>query len=556
MRSKIRKAITYIGLFFLSLLLLLIGVACYLYHSADMLTPHIAPSKVTYQLDKRDSTRCYGINSLNHSSTGLWELVVHGDAFQRGEAIGHLSKDLLHYQEKVFVNQIKEIVPSERYLGFLRIFTIIFNRDLGRNIPEEFRKEIYGISLSCTHDYDFIGTPYERQLNYHSAHDLGHAMQDYMLVGCSSFASWGTNSADSSLIIGRNFDFYVGDDFARNKQIAFYFPDKGYKFASVGWPGMIGVMSGMNEAGLTVTINAAKSTMPTSSATPISILTREILQYASTIKEAYAIAKKRKTFVSESILIGSAKEGRAAIIEKSPEQIGLFTGKDNQIVCTNHYQSTTFAHDKGNLENIKTSDSPYRYARLEQLLAKNKPINEMKAANILRDYLGKNDANIGLANEMALNQFIAHHSVIFKPKQRIIWVSTSPWQCGKYIAYDLNKIFKGNTNHKGEMCDNALTIPEDVFLKSPEYNKLLTYKKYTKLIRKQTTYKNRVANNILKIYQESNPEMYNTYEVLGDYYHAQGDKEKAVNCWNMALKKSTPKLGERKRIEDKLTKIK
>jgi hypothetical protein len=49
-------------------------------------------------------------------------------------------------------------------------------------VPEEFRDEIYGISLSCTHEYDFIGTPYERQLNYHSAHDLGHAMHDYMLV--------------------------------------------------------------------------------------------------------------------------------------------------------------------------------------------------------------------------------------------------------------------------------------------------------------------------------------------------------------------------------------
>lgn len=262
MRSKIKKAIISIGILLLSLLLILIGVICYLYYSADMLTPHMIVSKDTHKLEQQDSTRCYGDNYLNHSSTGLWELVVRGDAFQRGEAIGHLSKDLLHYQEKVFVNQIKEIVPSERYLSFLRIFTIIFNRDLGRNIPEEFRKEIYGISLSCTHDYDFIGTPYERQLNYHSAHDLGHAMQDYMLVGCSSFASWGNNSADSSLIIGRNFDFYVGDDFARNKQISFYFPDKGYKFASVGWPGMIGVMSGMNEAGLTVTINAAKSTMP------------------------------------------------------------------------------------------------------------------------------------------------------------------------------------------------------------------------------------------------------------------------------------------------------
>ncbi len=38
---------------------------------------------------------------------------------------------------------------------------------------------------------------------------------------------------------------------------------------------MIGVLSGMNETGLTVTINAVKSDMPTASATPISILTRD-----------------------------------------------------------------------------------------------------------------------------------------------------------------------------------------------------------------------------------------------------------------------------------------
>ena len=119
------------------------------------------------------------------------------------------------HQEKVFVDQIREIVPSDSYLKFLRFLIVLFNRHLGENVLEEYRDEIYGISLSCTHEYDFIGTPYERQLNYHSAHDLGHAMQDYMLVGCSSFATWGTQSADSSLLIGRNFDFYVGDAFRR-----------------------------------------------------------------------------------------------------------------------------------------------------------------------------------------------------------------------------------------------------------------------------------------------------------------------------------------------------
>lgn len=395
---------------------IMIGMS-YLYLSADMMTPQFASTPETDRVIRKDSLRQYGGNYLRHSESGLWELKVSGPAYERGKAIGQLTSDLLYFQEKVFVDQIKEIVPSESYLKFLRFFIVLFNRNLGKNVPEEYRDEIYGISLSCTHEYDFIGTPYERQLNYHSAHDLGHAMQDYMLVGCSSFACWGENSADSSLIIGRNFDFYMGDAFARNKLVSFYQPENGYRFASVGWAGMTGVLSGMNETGLTVTINAAKSDLPAASATPISILTREILQYASTIEEAYAIARKRKTFVSESILVGSAKDGRAAIIEKSPEKIALFTGNGQQIICTNHYQSETFGHDKRNLENIETSDSPYRFARLQELLKENAPIDAPKAASILRNRKGVGEAELGLANEMAINQFIAHHSVISNPRK-------------------------------------------------------------------------------------------------------------------------------------------
>ena len=467
MHRIVKKTLQYTGFLFLSLIVLLIAGISYLYFSADMQTPKHEQSMTTDKVIDIDSLhlRYYGDNFLRHSDSGLWELFVKGDAFQRGEAIGKLSSDLLHYQEKVFVDQIREIVPSDSYLKFLRFFIVLFNRNLGENVLEEYRDEIYGISLSCTHEYDFIGTPYERQLNYHSAHDLGHAMQDYMLVGCSSFATWGTQSADSSLLIGRNFDFYVGDAFAENKQVAFYVPEQGYRFASVGWPGMIGVLSGMNETGLTVTINAAKSAVPTGSATPISILTREILQYAATIDEAFAIAKKRETFVSESILIGSAKDGKAAIIEKSPEKTVLFTGKEaNRLICTNHYQSEEFSKDERNMENIRTSDSPYRFARLTELINEDLPIDVSKAASILRDHKGLQNTDLGLANEMAINQFIAHHSVIFQPEKRLMWVSTSPWQCGKYVAYDLNKIFKDTIDWQHEIYSSDLTIPEDKFI--------------------------------------------------------------------------------------------
>ena len=532
MHKTIKKIFKYTSCVLLSLLVILIAGICYLYFSADMRTPKHEPSIIMTKVSHADTTtmvpaevlyndtldlRYYDGNFLRHSESGLWELFVKGDAFQRGEAIGKLSSDLLHYQEKVFVDQIREIVPSDSYLKFLRFLIVLFNRHLGENVLEEYRDEIYGISLSCTHEYDFIGTPYERQLNYHSAHDLGHAMQDYMLVGCSSFATWGTQSADSSLLIGRNFDFYVGDAFAENKQVAFYTPDQGYKFASVGWPGMIGVLSGMNETGLTVTINAAKSAVPTGSATPISILTREILQYASTIDEAFAIAQKRKTFVSESILIGSSKDGKAAIIEKSPEKTVLFKGKEaNRLICTNHYQSEEFSKDERNMENIRTSDSPYRFARLEELINENMPIDASKAASILRNHKGLQDADLGLANEMAINQFIAHHSVIFQPEKRLMWVSTSPWQCGKYVAYDLNKIFNDTINLQHEIYSSNLTIPADEFTETPEFQHLLTYKKLTPLLLKKIRKKEKIEEHVLKTYEASNPSLYYVYEVMGD----------------------------------------
>jgi len=99
-----------------------------------------------------------------------------------------------------------------------------------------------------------------------------------------------------------------------------------------------------------------------------------------------------------------------------------------------------------------------------------------------------------------------------------------------------------------------MVVPEDAFLKTPMYNQLLIYKKYTKLIRIQISKKERVAENILRIYETSNPEMYYTYELLGDYYHALGNKPKAVNYWKKALSKKIPKFDERTRVQNKLTK--
>ena len=284
-----------------------------------------------------------GPNWLRKNKYGIWEMYVEGKPFERGVANGKLAKELIQKQEEYFVASIKKLIPNEAYLRFLKYFTVFFNRNMPDHVRQDYQEEIYGISLSFSPNFNFIGSAYERILNYHAAHDIGHALQEMgLVVGCTSFSVWDKRSKDGSLLIGRNFDFYTGDEFAKEKIIQFTKPDTGFGFMTVTWGGFIGAASGMNEKGLTVTINAAKSDFPTSAATPISLLSREILQFASTIEEAFTLAKKRKTFVAESIMIGSASDRKTAIIEKSPELTTLVYPADESIVCSNHFQSNAF----------------------------------------------------------------------------------------------------------------------------------------------------------------------------------------------------------------------
>lgn len=478
---------------------------------------------------------------LRHSSSGLWEEYIEGRPFDRGVIEGKLCSDLQYQQEAAFAEQIHRLVPSNAYLHFLGYFTRIFNRNLEANIPEEYKEEIYGESLNAPHEFDYIGEPYDRLLNYHAAHDIGHALQSLALVGCSSFSAWDEYTADSGLIVGRNFDFYVGDKFAANKIVYFCKPTEGIRFAMITWAGFMGCVSGMNDAGITVTINAAKSDIPTGSATPISLLAREILQYAHTIDEAYRIAQKRRTFVSETLMIGSGKERQTALIEKSPSKTALLRADKHLVLCTNHYQSDSFQNDANNRMNIATSASEYRFERLRELVDANPAMDYAAVAKILRDRKGKGGKDIGLGNEKAMNQFIGHHSVIFEPEKKRFWVSTQPYQLGRFICYDMDSVFTEGPvlDIDKEINDPAYTIQPDSFLFTDGWKNFQTYKR-DKEILKDAVRKKAVLENQLAFTGEfikSNPEYWETYYWLGELYHAQKKNDKALVFYHEALTK-------------------
>lgn len=535
-----------------ALLLLLIIGAVYIVQVSKIDPPKVADmSALQWQrTDHGNGFYTLKNNWFRHSKSGLYELYVEGEPFERGVVNGKLTAELVVRQEDHFAGQIEKMIPSRFKRGFLKYLIGFFNRNLDKNVTEEYKDEIYGVSESASPAYQYLGSNYARILNYHAAHDIGHAVQNLAMVGCTSFGTWGAMSEDSTMIIGRNFDFYVGDKFAEDKIVAFFNPSTGHKFMTVTWGGFTGAVSGMNDQGLSVTINAAKSSLPTGSATPVSLVTKEILQYAKNINEAIAIARSRKMFVSESFLVASAADNKAVIIEKTPDDLDVYDPKKDFIVCTNHFQSKGLGKTKMNIEQEEQSASSYRYQRMMELLNANGKNSVQKTIRILRDQRGVNNANIGMGNEKAVNQLIAHHSVVFEPKKLLVWVSTSPWQLGEYVAYDLNKVFalKG-MNTDREVIDSSLIVPADSFLLTNDYRNFVLFRNMKQRIMDGGT----VNTDSLVA---SNPEFYNTYVLAGDYLYKRKQYAAALKNYEMALTKVIATKQEEDHIRAQIKKIK
>lgn len=517
-----------------------------------ILVSRIGPPKISEtHIEKRkkisENHYVLGNNWIKKNDFGIWEMYIEGGPYERGLIYGELAKELIQKQEDIFVDQIENFVPSTAWQQLLRLMIGFYNRNLPDNIPLENQKEIYGVSKAFSDKYDYISSKYSRILNYHAAHDIGHALNDYSMVGCTSFALKDSMSADGSLLVGRNFDFFVGDEFAKDKLLLFVRPEKGNAFVSYSWAGFTGVVSGLNDKGLSVTINASKSDLPTSSKTPISILAREILQYAETVDQAIAIAKKRKTFVSETLLITSKKDHEAILIEKSPTKTGVFRSGTASLICSNHYQSETFINDEINKQNMRESDSKYRFNRVYELLTQQSKLTPEHAASVLRDQLAENNDTLGMGNPRAINQLIVHHSVIIQPETHMFYVSTNDFQLGKFIGYDLTEIIQNK-----KIAPTAM-IDEDPFVLSTAY---ASFKKFKTIKNKISAYLNSnrdmtLSEKDVSSFISSNRESYITYEILGRYYLKKNKLKKAENYFKSALTKKVASL----LIEDELQEL-
>ena len=152
------KALKIIGYSLLFIVLAVLLCLAYIQWGLSPEIPNIS-DKSSLKLERKlfaDSLYKVNGNWLKRNDAGWWEEFVTGDPFERGVVLGKLNKELMHQQEDAFVDQINELVPSKSYLKFLGFFTKVFNRNLDKNIPEEYKDEIYGESAASSCQYAVV----------------------------------------------------------------------------------------------------------------------------------------------------------------------------------------------------------------------------------------------------------------------------------------------------------------------------------------------------------------------------------------------------------------
>ncbi len=554
-KGKVRRIVSRVLIGIILLISILIGIY---YLKVKAFTPDLGAEKSYVAHVERigqDAFESENGSWLIKSDEGLWDMYLTGKPYELGCNFGALTQQLNKEKEEAFISEIENRIPSIGYLHILKYFVGWFNRDIDDFILPEFKAEIYGSSAYMADKFDYIAPKYQRVLNYHAAHDIGHALQNMNLVGCTSFAVKDSTAENGKLLIGRNFDFYFGGDFAKDQIVAFYRPDSGYQFMSITWAGFSGVVSGMNEKGLTITLNSAKSAIPSKGKTPVSIIAREVLQYAANIDEAYTIVKKHPTFIAETFLIGSAADKKAALIEKSPDKTDIIYQSDTPLIATNHFQSDSLADTPLNLEYMSEGVSTYRQNRVEQLIDSLKPLNETKVASILRNQKGLDGKDIGMGNEKAINQLIAHHSVIFSPEDMMVWVSTPPFMLGKYRAYNLSQIFDV-TNPISSPVDTTRSIPTDPFLNTKAYSNYVYFLSTKERIQTFLFSGNGrpLSTAEIEMFKNSNPNSFLTFYYLGEYYLKKEEFANAKRTFKKGLSLNVARESERKQMKDGIVK--
>lgn len=250
---------------------------------------------------------------------------------------------------------------------------------------------------------------------------LDNSFLDLMpIVACSTLTLPADAAADHVARFARNLDFESYNVADKNSVVLIYHPDGRYAFATIGWPGMIGAVSGMNEYGLSLSnMEVTRGPGLVARGMPYTLLYRSILEHCRTVEEAIKLLQDTPRQTANNLMLMDAA-GQRAVVELTPANVVVRRGQDKTaLISTNHQRG-------------QDADKPGLCSRYDYL----------------HDHTRQIYGQIGPAEIVSLLEHVQQgnltlQSMIFEPANRIVYLAVGTLAADrKYAKIDLGAYFK------------------------------------------------------------------------------------------------------------------
>jgi hypothetical protein len=274
----------------------------------------------------------------------------------------------------------------------------------------------------------------------HALYDIALSVEHSPLIGCTSIGVDAAHTADGHVLVARAFDFEAGDVFDREKVVFLVHEDGAIPFASVAWPGLVGVVTGMNAEGVFLDVQGARAGEPTADGMPVVLSTREALAHAHDAAQAIAILRAQTVMVSHLVFVADGG-GHFAVVERAPGVPAYVRESRENFALTNHFEGP-LAADPKNLRVRAVTSTVARRRRADELLARIAPgsARPEDVLAILRDHRCVGDEACPLGDRRSIDALIATHGVVGDATARILWVSGGPHLSGPFVRVDLRRL--------------------------------------------------------------------------------------------------------------------
>jgi hypothetical protein len=399
----------------------------------------------------------------------LLEVRLAGTPAALGEAHARLLHDEMVETESVVWRLLDEKVPNRAARWLLLDVGQYAYRGLAGSMSASRRTELAASAAAFRPDpFSDRFETFQRFVYLSSLYDISLGYEHSPLLGCTTFTFSG-NAAAGSPILARAFDFDVDDVFDRRKAVFLVDEDGKIPFASVAWPGLVGVVSGMNREGLAVVVHGARAGPTRTTGEIVVHELRRLLSEARTTDEAIAKLAETDPLVSHIVIVNDAG-GHAAAIERVPGAPPFARPLPERAAVTNHLEGPS-ASDPKNQRVRETSSTLARRARGDELVRElAHPATADDAVRLLRDRRGPGDAALSLGDRRAIDALISTHAVVMETASRRLWVSESPHSLGRFVAFDLTALLAPGSGPTDD--ESHPTIAADALLTSGDYARL------------------------------------------------------------------------------------